>query len=211
MNKSSSSLDSFDLGDIVHAFKGTAFHECMEEIYQPKHSDLILEAGCGIGKLGIYYATRGSNVVLVDVDEEQIKRALRLLRMTEELFRIRLPVILRVEDARNLPFVDSSFDFVFSEGVAEHWVGEERIGYLKEMARASRNCMAVAVPDGEDPESQRRAKTTSFQYKTMPEGESPPKLNELTVQLYNAGWNRVVVKKFQLIQGVGFLLGAGFK
>jgi len=51
-------------------------------------------------------------------------------------------------DARNLPFVDKAFDFVFSNAVIEH-VGssEQQLQFLRELLRVSRRGVFISTPN----------------------------------------------------------------
>ena len=200
-----------DLEDIQRAIDGTLLHQVIYEVYRPKRDAFILETGCGTGKLGIFYAVRGCNVTLVDIDPHQINRSIKLLRAVEEVLGTRLAVGYRVGDAKALPYLDNTFSLVYSEGVVEHFVGEERQKYLKEMVRVSRECVAVVAPSSESEGSMRRSRETLEKFPAMEDKEHPIASEEMQSDLSAAGLQNIVVKRFDMMRDIGFVIGAGMK
>jgi ubiquinone/menaquinone biosynthesis C-methylase UbiE len=81
----------------------------------------ILDVGCGLGMMMEYFSKQGNEVVGIDIAP----------RVVKENRRRGLTVV--EADARNLPFVDESFDLVYSLGVIEHF--EETQQALQEQVR----------------------------------------------------------------------------
>jgi ubiquinone/menaquinone biosynthesis C-methylase UbiE len=81
----------------------------------------ILDVGCGLGMMMEYFSAQGNDVVGIDIAP----------RVVQNSGRRGLTVI--EADARNIPFVDESFDLVYSLGVIEHV--EETKHALKEQVR----------------------------------------------------------------------------
>ena len=200
-----------DLSDIASAVEGTRFHEVLNPLYRPKQDVFILEAGSGTGKLGMFYAVHGCNVTLIDIDEEQIKRSVIILTVVEAVLKRRLSVTFRIGDAKALPYLDNTFSLVFSEGVVEHWVSEERLKYLREMVRVSRECVAVAAPSAESEGSMRRCHDTQLKFPTMQDKEHPMTETELHNDLTAAGLRNITVRSFEMMPNIGFVIGVGVK
>src|SRR5437899_1940254 len=90
----------------------------------------VLEIGCGTGCDLLQFAKHGARAVGVDVTSEHLRLA-----------RERAGEIAQVlsADARNLPFPDSSFDYVYSHGVLHH---------IDEPATAAKEILRVLRPGG---------------------------------------------------------------
>jgi len=74
----------------------------------------VLEIGCGIGTDLLQYAKNGGLVTGIDLTENAIK-------ITEQRFRLyNLKGELRTADAEKLPFLDNTYDLVFSFWVLHH-------------------------------------------------------------------------------------------
>lgn len=93
----------------------------------------LLEVGVGAGTDHLRFARGGANCTGVDLTDAAItmtRRRLELEGLSSEL---------RVADAENLPFRDSSFDFVYSWGVIHH---------SPDPALAAREILRVLRPRG---------------------------------------------------------------
>lgn len=98
----------------------------------------MLEAGCGTGRLSNLLAREfgRSEVIGIDISENSIRMSNRLknhLGLSNASFVLC--------DMFNMPFRDDSFDFVFNEGVIEHYGLEGSPTYedaLKEMIRVAK-------------------------------------------------------------------------
>jgi len=74
----------------------------------------VLEVGCGQGCMASLWAERGANLTAVDLNPDAIAA-------TRERFAQQgLPGDIRQVDARQLPFEDATFDYVYSWGVLHH-------------------------------------------------------------------------------------------
>ena len=74
----------------------------------------VLEIGCGMGAMAGFWARGGARVTAVDLAPksiEQTRRRFDLLGLTGDI---------READARELPFANASFDYVYSWGVLHH-------------------------------------------------------------------------------------------
>lgn len=76
-----------------------------------KKGQKILEGGCGIGHIVIYYFKKGFDIVGIDFSAQVIERIKRYDSI--------IPV--QVGDVSQLDFPDSFFDTYYSGGVAEHF------------------------------------------------------------------------------------------
>jgi len=81
---------------------------------------LILDAGCGTGKDGVYFRKRGYEVVGIDLSEKMLNYAAK-----------RITVIKG--DFRNLPFRDSAFDGIWSNSSLVHTKDKQSV--IKEWER----------------------------------------------------------------------------
>ena len=91
----------------------------------------VLEVGCGAGYDAYEFLRHGARYVGVDITPENIDRTRSHLRSKGLIANG-----LRVADAMDLPYMDRSFDVVFSNGVLHHV--EDTAGSLKEAFRVLR-------------------------------------------------------------------------
>ena len=89
------------------------------------HNDLILDAGCGTGRISIPCAETGAKVIGIDISVEGIRLA--------HSVKNRENCDLLLADIEHLPFKDSLFKFVFFFGTLEYIDKPERV--LKEAFR----------------------------------------------------------------------------
>ncbi len=134
-----------------------------------------------------------------------------LLRLAEVMVERRLSVNVYQGDLFKLPWRDASFDLVFNEGVVEHWTGEKRVECIRQMARLSRDCVAIVTNDAEGERSKKRAEGTVHSYVGMPEKEVPYTMEELAANMRLAGLSKVEVYKVDQEETQEYLLGVGFK
>jgi SAM-dependent methyltransferase len=93
----------------------------------------VLEVGCGMGTMASLWAGEGADVTAIDLNPtavEQTRRRFDLLGLKGDV---------RQADARNLPFDDATFEFVWSWGVLHH---------SAELGVALRELLRVARPGG---------------------------------------------------------------
>ena len=88
---------------------------------------MILDNGCGMGRVSILLAKAGGNVVGVDIDPERIEIA----SMNKKLRKA--DVTMLCGDSTILPFPNNTFDLIVSIDVTEH-VSDTR-SYLRECVR----------------------------------------------------------------------------
>jgi len=93
---------------------------------------LCLDIGCGAGSNILYLASKGYKVVGVDISAQ----ALRLAKTRAEAGKIASN--FAAADAVNLPFKDSSFDFIFDRGCFHHIPSAERKIYIEGLQRVLR-------------------------------------------------------------------------
>jgi SAM-dependent methyltransferase len=92
----------------------------------------VLEVGCGLGQLLEILNRDGCEAEGVDISEYAVQRC------REKGLRA------RVANAENLPFEDSSFDYVVGEHLLEHC--DDPMKALREMLRVAKNGVVVIVP-----------------------------------------------------------------
>lgn len=105
-----------------------------------KPGESVLDAGCGEGVLSWYLAERGANVTAMDISKPNLKNAKTFLEKRGVIDRVRLVQ----GDAENLPFPDSSFDWVVSSHVLEHLPDFDK--GLAEIRRVTKRRAIVALP-----------------------------------------------------------------
>ena len=87
----------------------------------------ILEVGSGIGRDSIYLAKLGADCYLLDY----IEAPLKIAREIAETEKVGITIIRG--DANTLPFPDSCFDLVYSQGLIEHFTEPDVL--IKEQRR----------------------------------------------------------------------------
>ncbi|MCX5705966.1 MAG: methyltransferase domain-containing protein [Candidatus Omnitrophica bacterium] len=88
----------------------------------------ILEIGSGGGAHSALFKQYGANVTAVDITKERVISTAKKLALIKEGAGLSLQA-----DAENLPFINDSFDFVYSNGVLHHSENTERC--IKEVLR----------------------------------------------------------------------------
>lgn len=96
-----------------------------------KSAKSFLDVGCGYGRACFFLHENGYSVIGVDVDAEQIRLALE----EEKALDINGEVPFLVNDARNLCFLDSSFDAVAMLGLLTLVPKSERPKIIDEVYR----------------------------------------------------------------------------
>lgn len=104
----------------------------------------FLEAGCGSGRFCYLLSLQEDveEVVGIDKSEKAIETANKLADLSNKG-----KIIFKEGDILKLPFEDNSFDFVFNEGVIEHFTESEQYIILHEMKRVARKKVVVTVPN----------------------------------------------------------------
>jgi len=98
----------------------------------------VLVVCCGSGMDAEYLARRGARVVAMDISSGCLARA------RVRAGRYGVDYILVRGDAENLPFRDSSFDYVFVHDGLHHLAEPERA--IREMARIARGGILITEP-----------------------------------------------------------------
>lgn len=85
-----------------------------------QHSgERVLELGCGTGCDLLQFAVNGANSTGVDVTDTHLDQARKRVGDRARVVK---------SDIHNLPFTDSSFDYVYSHGVIHRCDSPQRIG-----------------------------------------------------------------------------------
>ncbi|MDB2369504.1 class I SAM-dependent methyltransferase [Planktomarina temperata] len=84
-------------------------------ISKPINELKVLEIGCGRGSLSAYFADVGADCHLLDISPKAIELA------KKSFASLNLSGNFYVADCEKLPFLDETFDFVFSIGLLEHF------------------------------------------------------------------------------------------
>jgi len=100
--------------------------------------DKVLEAGCGTAFNTLMICSKlKADAWGVDISQSALNRAHELARGMQISLRT------QIGDIRNMPFQNGSFNFVWNQGVIEHF--REPIPVIAEMGRVGRKVL-VAVP-----------------------------------------------------------------
>lgn len=86
-----------------------------KELTKLKAGSLILEAGCGMGQWVFYAEELGHQAIGIDIASNTLKRVVKYTSS----HRCRSNFV--IGDIRQLPFKDSSFDYILNFGVIEHF------------------------------------------------------------------------------------------
>jgi ubiquinone/menaquinone biosynthesis C-methylase UbiE len=128
--------------DKIHAF--FIEHENAESLYPTDlqwfskifvdlsgRGNIVLDIGCGNGKLAIAMANKGNVVTGLDVSKIAIQTAKEL----HNNIAPDLPVEFKFGDARKLPFEDQSFEYITSQDLVEHISENDFKEHLREVYR----------------------------------------------------------------------------
>jgi len=107
--------DHFHKPQDLEELKGKQPLKWIEDIKGKK----ILEAGCGSG-LYVHFFSKRNNIVGLEFNPEFVEKARENLRK----WKIKARIIQG--DVRKIPFKKESFDFVFCNGVIEHFPETEK-------------------------------------------------------------------------------------
>jgi len=89
----------------------------------------VLEIGCGIGRITEFFGKNFHSVSGVDISEEMVGQAKKRLASFQN-------VILKATDGLHFPFMNNSFDFIFSFIVFQHMPDKKTVRQnLNEIAR----------------------------------------------------------------------------
>jgi len=93
----------------------------------------ILDAGCGTGKLALFWLNEGYDILGVDISDFSLA-----ITNKKGIKTMKADILV------GLPFKNNSFDLVYSDGLLEHFVDPEPI--LAELFRVSRKYVLTFVP-----------------------------------------------------------------
>ncbi|WP_161598789.1 class I SAM-dependent methyltransferase [Geobacter sulfurreducens] len=99
-----------------------------------KFNSKVLDIPCGTGRLSIYLASQGYNVIGVDISDSMVE--VSRIKANNHIFKDKLEFL--VSDATSLPFEESSFDCVVSLRLFGHVPPDIRTKMLTEFSRVSR-------------------------------------------------------------------------
>jgi len=88
--------------------------------FQEWQGKKVLEIGCGIGIDGMEFAKNGADYTGIDISKESLELAQKYFNLNNQKAN------LLVADAEKLPFLDNTFDLVYSWGVLHHTPNPER-------------------------------------------------------------------------------------
>lgn len=114
-------------------------------------SDVVLDVGCGLGRLLKWAAPLSRQAIGLDVSSEMLKRAKGRLRALGNVSLKQLPLSLR------FPVRDRSVDFAYFYHVSEHLEREDAFKILQEIRRCLRRNGSALVQFSliDHPENQR--------------------------------------------------------
>lgn len=148
--RSHEALVSGQFGVRAAAYLGSAVHaqgadlQALAEMVQHQTQARVLDLGCGAGHVGFHVAPHVANVIAYDL-------SLEMLDVVAQSARERGLANIKTQQgmAENLPFADSSFDYVFSRFSAHHW--RDLNAALRQVARVLKPRGAVVVIDSISP------------------------------------------------------------
>lgn len=108
-----------------------------------KEGELLLETGCGSGRLSAELALAGRRVAVCDFSQPILDRAKRLFKVSGILE----PQTYLVDLTKPLPFEDNQFDVIWNSGVLEHWTDDELRPIFAELVRCAKRCVISLVPN----------------------------------------------------------------
>lgn len=125
-------LDATEGDAVRHAniYRDYISKRVVRECLRPKASDVILDFGCGIGRLSNYLSPFARTIEGVDRAEEMIKAAAAALPSN---------VTLRYVSSHLLPYESGHFHKAFTYGVLQHINDEELARVLNEIRRVLKN------------------------------------------------------------------------
>ena len=136
--------DSMDFTDV-----NTSFAERALELAPP--SGTILDVGTGSGRIPILILQRRPDfeVIAIDLSENMLRIGQQNVRRAQMEDKI----VLRLLDAKNLPFPDGSFDMVISNSLAHHL--PDPLPFFEEIPRVLKADAGLLIRDLIRPETER--------------------------------------------------------
>lgn len=102
-------------------------------------SDIVVDIGCGVGRLLKWVAPHCKRAVGLDISSEMLARARHWLCGAPNVELKRIPLSLK------LPLMDSSADFIYFYHVSEHLEREDTFKLLREIKRCLRRSGSALV------------------------------------------------------------------
>jgi len=124
-------------------------YRCLKSYIKEKEDKLILEAGCGTGRLCCLLARDFPNLRVIGIDISP--NSLKIANLLKEYLHVS-NVSFEIGDLFQIPYPDNYFDVVFNEGVIEHYSLRNNANYIdafKEMIRVTKKGgkIIIAVPN----------------------------------------------------------------
>jgi SAM-dependent methyltransferase len=160
--------------------------------------DVLLEAGCGHGRLSAQLALAGRVVELCDFSQEILDRAAALFERSQ----LPPPRLTLADITHPLPWGDGSVDWAWNSGVLEHWTDEELAPIVREMARISRKGVIALVPNARSV-FYRLAKQLMEEERLWPYGRELPRAT-LAPLFQSAGLRSI--REFTIVPEEGLML-----
>jgi ubiquinone/menaquinone biosynthesis C-methylase UbiE len=111
-------------------------------MFETAPGEKVLEIGSGTGQMSLQLAQAGRKVTCLDTSQDSLDFVGRCARS------LGITIDTACADAtKQLPFEDGAFDCVWSSGLLEHFVSEERRAMLREWARVCSGKMVHFVPN----------------------------------------------------------------
>jgi SAM-dependent methyltransferase len=127
---------------VSHARNGIISSWGRELLNATKPGMAVLEIGSGSGEISLYLAKEGRKVTLLDLSLQN----LTFSRQCAKDLGISVTTV-EADALLGLPFLDESFDWVWSSGLLEHFSFQERKNILHEQCRITRKGVITLVPN----------------------------------------------------------------
>ncbi len=124
---------------------------------EPPSDAVVLDFGCGVGRLSSAIAARTRRVVGIDISEPMLRTSRTVI---PDDVRDRVSVVLSSSPA--LPLDDASVDLVYTSLVLQHMPAELAVGYIREFMRVLRPGGTAMVQVADEPDSSLKGKAFRF-------------------------------------------------
>ncbi len=106
--------------------------------------DIVLDAGCGLGRHSLEFVSRGAVVYSMDMDMDSLRKTrFSITQMKHYLPDKEISYFVHSGDALMLPFKDNSFDRIICSEVMEHVRDDERA--CAELSRVLKKSGRIAI------------------------------------------------------------------